>query len=157
VFAVGLPARLQAWQCPTTSTLTVSAEGILIATILIVEDDVYIRQIAVMMVEDMGHTTLSASGMDEAIAVLKSGESIDALFSDVRLNTARLGGFEVARCAVEARPGLRVLYTTANTVTPEMSALFVEDALFLSKPYSEDQLQAALNALFDAKPSLEPA
>jgi CheY-like chemotaxis protein len=118
---------------------------------------VFIRQIAVVMVEDMGHATLSASGMDEAIAVLKSGESIDALFTDVRLNTAKLGGFEVARCAVGARPGLPVLYTTSNTVTPEMSALFVEGARFLSKPYSEEQLQAALDALLAPKPRLEAA
>jgi hypothetical protein len=37
----------------------VTAEGVLMAVILIVEDDVFIREIAKLMIEDWGHNTLS--------------------------------------------------------------------------------------------------
>ena len=42
------------------------------AVILIVEDDVFIREIAEMMIQDWGHETLSAGDVDEALVILRS-------------------------------------------------------------------------------------
>jgi DNA-binding NtrC family response regulator len=117
------------------------------AVILIVEDDVFIREIAEMMIQDWGHQTLSASDVDEALVVLRSAQHIDALFTDIYLKTAVLGGFELAHQAVKLRPKLRVLYTTGNSVTEKMRALFIEGTQFLGKPYAEDQLHASVDAL----------
>jgi len=39
--------------------IVVTAEGVLMAVIMIVEDDVFIREIAKLMIEDWGHNTLS--------------------------------------------------------------------------------------------------
>ena len=111
------------------------------AVILIVEDDVFIREIAEMMIQDWGHHTLSASDVDEALSLLRSPQHIDALFTDIYLKTAVLGGCELAHQAIELRPKLRVLYTTGNSVTDKMKALFVEGKHFLLKPYTQDQLQ----------------
>ena len=86
------------------------------AVILIVEDDVFIREIAEMMIQDWGHDTLSASDVDEALSLLRSPQQIDALFTDIYLKTAVLGGCDLARQAIELRPELRVLYTTGNSV-----------------------------------------
>jgi DNA-binding NtrC family response regulator len=117
------------------------------AVILIVEDDVFIREIAEMMMRDWGHQTLSASDMDEALVLLRSTQRIDALFTDIYLKTAVLGGFELAQQAVKLRPELRVLYTTGNSVTEEMKALFIEGTQFLGKPYAEDQLHASVDTM----------
>ena len=117
------------------------------AVILIVEDDVFIREIAEMMMRDWGNQTLSASDMDEALVLLRSTQRIDALFTDIYLKTAVLGGFELAQQAVKLRPELRVLYTTGNSVTEEMKALFIEGTQFLGKPYAEDQLHASVDAM----------
>jgi len=122
------------------------------AVILIVEDDMFIREIAEMMIQDWGHHTLSASDVDEALVVLRSAEHIDALFTDIYLKTAVLGGFELAHQAVKLRPKLRVLYTTGNSVTEKMKALLIEGAHFLLKPYAEDQLHASVDALLAAQP-----
>lgn len=43
----------------------VTAGGCYVAVVLVVEDDVFIREIAVMMIEEWGHQTLSASDIDE--------------------------------------------------------------------------------------------
>jgi DNA-binding NtrC family response regulator len=120
------------------------------AVILIVEDDVFIREIAEMMIQDWGHQTLSASDVDEALAILRSPQPIDALFTDIYLKSAVLGGCELALQASALRPGLRVLYTTGNTITDKMKALLIEGTHFLSKPYTENQLQASVKTMLTA-------
>ena len=109
--------------------------------ILIVEDDAFIREFAVMMIQDWGHQTLSAGTMDEALSLLRSPQRIDALFTDIYLQTAMFGGCELAHQAIELRPSLRVLYTTGNTVTGKMKSLFAQGTHFLPKPYAAQQLQ----------------
>jgi DNA-binding NtrC family response regulator len=120
------------------------------AVVLIVEDDVFIREIAEMMIQDWGHQTLSASDVDEALAHLRSPQYIDALFTDIYLKTAVLGGCDLAHQAIALRPKLRVLYTTGNAVTDKMKALFVEGAHFLRKPYAQYQLQNSVEELLAA-------
>ena len=121
------------------------------AVILIVEDDVFIRDIAEMMVQDCGHHTLSASDVDEALSHLRSTQHIDALFTDIYLKTAVLGGCELAQQAIKLWPELRVLYTTGNSVTDEMKALFVDGKHFLPKPYTPNQLQHSVGELLAAQ------
>jgi CheY-like chemotaxis protein len=118
------------------------------AVILIVEDDVFIREVAEMMIEGWGHQTLTASDVDEALAILRSPQHIDALFTDIYLKTAVLGGCEVAIQAIALRPELRVLYTTGNTITDKMKALLVEGTHFLRKPYTETQLEESVKTMF---------
>jgi CheY-like chemotaxis protein len=130
--------------------LVVTAERFRMAVILIVEDDVFIRADAEMMIQDWGHDTLPASDVDEALSVLRSPQHIDALFTDIYLKTARLGGYELAHQAIRLWPKLRVLYTTGNSITDKMKALFVEGAHFLPKPYTQDQLQGAVERLLTA-------
>lgn len=117
------------------------------AVILIVEDEAFIRLIAERMIQGWGHSTLSAGDMDVALSVLRSPQHIDALFTDIHLKAAALGGFELAQEAVRLRPRLRVLYTTGNSLTDETQALFVEGASFLLKPYGEPQLRDSIERL----------
>ena len=118
--------------------------------LLIVEDDSFIRQIAEMMIQDWGHQTLSAGDVDEALSLLRSPQRIDALFTDIYLKTAVVGGCELAHQAIALRPTLRVLYTTGNSINEKMKALFVEGAHFLRKPYAPHQLQTAVEELLAA-------
>jgi CheY-like chemotaxis protein len=120
------------------------------AVILVVEDEVFTREIAEMMIRDWGHETLSACDVDEALCHLRSPRHIDAMFTDIYLKSAVLGGCDLARQAIEMRPELRVLYTTGNFVTDEMKALFVDGMGCLSKPYTEQQLQGSFANLLAA-------
>jgi CheY-like chemotaxis protein len=117
------------------------------AVILVVEDDLFIREIAEMMVQDSGHETLSASDVDEALIFLRSPQHIDALFTDIYLKDSVLGGCDLAYQAIALRTKLRVLYTTGNFVNDKMRALFAEGTQFLSKPYTQHQLQDCFTAL----------
>ncbi len=118
------------------------------AVILIVEDDVFIRE---MIIQDWGHDTLSASDVDEALLVLRSPQQIDALFTDIYLKKAVLGGYELAHQAIKLRLNLRVLYTTGNAINDKMKAMFVEGAHFLQKPYTQIQLQNSVEVLLAAR------
>jgi DNA-binding NtrC family response regulator len=127
--------------------LVVTAGRVLMAVILIVEEDVFIRDYAEMMIQDGAHRTLLASDVDEALSLLRSPQHIDGLITDIRLKTAVPGGYELAHQAIKLWPKLRVLYTTGNSITDNMKALYVEGAHFLPKPYTQDQLQGAVERL----------
>ena len=120
------------------------------AVILVVEDDVFIREVAEMMIQDCGHQTLAAYDVDEALAFLRSPQHIDALFTDIYLRTLVQGGCDLAHAAVALRPSLRVLYTTGNAVTDKMKALLIEGTHFLRKPYTQHQLQTSVKELLAA-------
>jgi CheY-like chemotaxis protein len=128
----------------------VTAGRVLMAVILIVEDDVLIRYDAEAMIQDWDHHTLLASDVDEALSLLRSPQHIDALFTDIYLRKAVLGGYDLAHEAVKLRPELRVLYTTGNSISDKMKALFVEGSHFLQKPYTQQQLQTSVEELLTA-------
>lgn len=125
-------------------------ESVRMAVILIVEDDVFIREIAEMMIQGWGHQTLTASDVDEALSILRSPQPIEVMFTDIYLKTAIVGGCELAHQAIALRPNLRVLYTTGNSMTEQMKALLVEGTHFLRKPYTEHQLQNSIIDLLAA-------
>jgi CheY-like chemotaxis protein len=121
----------------------------MMAVVLLVEDDAFIRELAAELIQEFGHHTHSASDMDEALLFLRSGQHVDALVADIRLKTAPLGGLELARQAIRLRPQLRVLYTTGSSIN-KFSDLFVDGAHFLRKPYTQSQLQTSIEQLLEA-------
>jgi CheY-like chemotaxis protein len=120
------------------------------AVILIVEDDMFIRELTEMLIQDWGHLTFSAGDADEALSLLRSPQHIDLLFTDINLKGVVLGGCDLAHQSVKLRPQLRVLYTTGNFVTDGMKAEFVEGMHCLRKPYTPNQLQHSFEDLLAA-------
>jgi DNA-binding NtrC family response regulator len=117
------------------------------AIILVVEDEVFIRQAAEWAIEDLGHTPLLAEDLASALAHLSAPQPIDMLFVDIRLNALPSGGYDVANQALGLRPGLRVLYTSGKPLTAEMSDQFVDGGQFIQKPYSPEQLEISVGKL----------
>jgi CheY-like chemotaxis protein len=124
-----------------------SADGVLMAVILIVEDDVFIRQNAEWTIEELGHNTLLACDLGEALSHLSTPLHIDALFVDIRLSALPLGGYDVANRAIKLRPQLRVLYTSGSPLSAQMTDQFVGGGQFLQKPYSPAQLEFSVGEL----------
>jgi CheY-like chemotaxis protein len=124
-----------------------TADPLLMAVILIVEDEVFTRQTAEWTIADLGHKTLVASDAARALLQLSASQEIDALFVDIRLDKVVLGGYDVANQAISLRPGLRVLYTSGTPLTVDMTDLFVGGGQFLQKPYSPAQLEFSVGEL----------
>jgi len=118
------------------------------ATVLIVEDQEEILTLAQSFLEEQGHKTLSAATADDALAILTGSGAVDALFVDIILNGDTQAGLELAKRAVELKPGLKVVYSTGLSVTDDMKALVVPGSIILEKPYSEDELLTSLSVHF---------
>ena len=115
--------------------------------VLVVEDEAFIREVAVMMMEECGYTALAASDVETALVLLRSPQPINLLFTDIYLKAAVFGGCDLARDAMQIRPNLRVLYTTGNSATEGLKSLFVDGSHFIGKPYTPHQLQSSVKAL----------
>jgi two-component system, cell cycle sensor histidine kinase and response regulator CckA len=124
-----------------------------VAVILVVEDEDQVRVLAESFLQADGHRTLSAASVEQALALLAEPDPIDLLFTDLKLQDDPEAGLSLAAKAVQIRPELRVLYTTAQGVTDGMVALFVENSAFLPKPYTVEQLGTMLSVKFDFRSS----
>jgi len=117
------------------------------AVILVVEDEIFIRLNAEWVIEDLGHKSLLACDLSEALVHLSALGMIDALLVDIRLNNLVEGGYEVANQAIALRPGLHVLYTSGSPLTSDMTDRFVGGGRFLQKPYSAKHLEFAIDQM----------
>jgi CheY-like chemotaxis protein len=120
------------------------------SVILIVEDDNSILDLIELTLQEGGYETLTAGDVEEAVALISSMRPIDVLFTDICLKSKSHGGCEVARLAIEARPRMAVLYTTANAATSALKTQFLERGRFLPKPYTQSQLLAEVAVLLAA-------
>ena len=114
--------------------------------VLVAEDEPTVRLLAESNIAELGYATLSAGNAREALAILDTGASVDVLFTDINMPDEPDGidGLELAPRAVELRPDVRVIYTTGGALTDGMSALFVDGATYLQKPYTREQLIKAV-------------
>jgi DNA-binding NtrC family response regulator len=119
------------------------------AIILVVEDDEQVRVLGESILQDHGHSTLSAGTIEQATALLETDEKIDLLFTDLDLHGDTQAGLTLGQKAVERRPKLGVLYTSGQAVTDGMQKMFATRSAFLPKPYTVDQLVAVLKEKFE--------
>ena len=123
------------------------------ATVLIVEDEDQVRVLAESYLREQGHQTVSAATAEEALAVFEVVDRIDVMFTDVILKGDLHAGLHMAKEAVGRRPDLKVLFTTGSAITDGLKAMMVEKSAVLEKPYTVDQLQAALSVHFGINPN----
>jgi len=108
------------------------------ANILILEDEEQVRVLADSFLQGVGNKTLSASTIEQAMVLIEGDEPVDLLFVDLEIQDDLEGGLKLAKKAVEARPNLKVLYTSGQAVTDGMNALFVEKSA-LSPPFRTEE------------------
>ena len=116
-------------------------------TILVVEDDSGVRDLAVMMIGDFGYRVLAAPDGPTALKLLRHGEPVDLLFSDVVM-PGGINGFELVRKARELRGDLKALITSGY-----VNVRIDEDGPklpVLAKPYSRSELAHRLRRVLDA-------
>jgi DNA-binding response OmpR family regulator len=109
-------------------------------TILVVEDEAGVRQVATRALERAGYRVLGANSLAQAAAVTRSTSGpIDLLITDLILPDG--SGGDVARLLTELRPQLRVLYVSGYTDDPELRRGISESEVeFLSKPFAPSGL-----------------
>jgi two-component system cell cycle sensor histidine kinase/response regulator CckA len=113
-------------------------------TVLVVDDEEPIRQVARRILEEAGYVVTEASGGLDAIALLASGAPLDLLMAD--LDMPELGGDEMVRRIRITRPDLRVLYVTGHIdkLMDERPVLWDGES-YLDKPFSAAGLLEAVS------------
>ena len=107
-------------------------------TILVVDDNDLVRHLVRTFVEIAGYTALEASTPEEAIAAAREHGSVDILLTDVHLTD--ISGVDVGRVLKQLFPTMRVLYMSGHGDVSWAGP-------FISKPFTSEQLAAALDGL----------
>jgi PAS domain S-box-containing protein len=117
-----------------------AAEGL---RVLLVEDDPLVADVSEAMLLGLGHQTTKARVAREALQALEEGE-FDLLFTDVIMPEG-VNGVQLARAAVERRPGLKVLLCSGWTADALNEAELAKAPWpLLQKPFSTDDLKRAI-------------
>ena len=114
-------------------------------TVLVIDDEPGIRQIARRILEDGGYQITEAEGGVEAIALLAEGHPLDLLMAD--LDMPGLGGDEMVRRIRATRPDLKVLYVTGHIDRLMDARPLWEGEAFLEKPFNPIGLREAISLL----------
>jgi PAS domain S-box-containing protein len=115
-------------------------------TILVVEDDPHVRQLAVSMLKNLGYHTVEADNARTALEVLDEQPLIVLLFTDLVL-PGGVDGVELAKEARRRRPGLKVLFTTGYMESDRIESDLEHGAELLTKPYRKHSLASKLSAM----------
>ena len=99
-------------------------------TILVVEDNKDVKNVAVSLLEQLGYKTIAVKSASEALDVLASGKTVNLLFTDVAL-PGQLDGLALARKVTDRYGSIPIVLTTGYT------RAFDSDPEFpvLQKPY----------------------
>jgi PAS domain S-box-containing protein len=128
-----------------------ASTGQLRGTVLVVDDEPVLRNLAVKILTRSGYTTLSAGDAEEAMAIFdERGGAIDLLLTDVVM--PGLSGPALAKELTARRPQLKVIF--ASGYTDDMVLRHGVDGNtmeFLGKPYTFKELITRVEAAM-AKP-----
>jgi PAS domain S-box-containing protein len=137
-----LPRSNEAVQAAKTPTAgPVKGRG---ERVLVVEDNVDVRRVAVRQLTDLGYQVVEADTGAAGLEMLAGDHGIDVVFSDVVM-PGGMTGIEMIAAAREARPDLKALFTTGFTSAATANNNRVTGAdMVISKPYRVTELAAKL-------------
>ncbi len=119
-------------------------------TILVVDDEPALLDLTKEILEELDYRVLTAFNGKQALAVLASEPGVALLLSDV-LMPGGINGYELAECAMESYPNLKVLLASGYTSKSEIhksQARFSEN--MLTKPYNLSELARRVRQQLDA-------
>ncbi len=121
------------------------------ATVLVVEDEPAVREIATEILRDLGYRVLEAADGDEALRVFGAhAAEVDLLLTDVVL-PGSLRGREVAERITAVRPAVRVLYMSGYTENSIVHGGRLDDGVhLLGKPFRREQLARKVAEMLEA-------
>jgi CheY-like chemotaxis protein len=123
-------------------------------TILIVEDEEALRELARELLEANGYKVIEAERGEKAIQLVERSQTpIDLLLTDVVM--PGMGGKQLAKRLLELRPGLRVLYMSGYTDgVINNRGVLPENTLLLPKPFTRAVLLRKVREALNTKISL---
>jgi CheY-like chemotaxis protein len=112
--------------------------------VLVVDDEVFARLLAVQIFLDQGFTVLEAEDAEQAIEVLDRNDDIGLLFTDISM-PGDMDGLRLIDHVREQRPQIRSI-ATSGRVDPNR-AILPGMTRFVPKPYTAFNLMEAIQEL----------
>ena len=114
------------------------------ATVLVVDDDAGVRQIASLILKQKGHSTMQATNGLEALMVYSSYRAnLDLVLTDIDM--PQMNGMELAARIRESDPEKKILMMSGRP--PDN----IGEYPFLPKPFLPDQLVSAVEGVLNAQ------
>jgi two-component system NtrC family sensor kinase len=132
---------------PTTETTSTPCAGD--ETLLIVEDDRQIRNLASSVLRELGYHVLEAENGEAALRMADGYDAtIDLLITDIML--PKMNGRQLSLALRQRRPNIKVLYVSGLIDSALLSSVGHLDAsAYLPKPYTPGGLAHQVRALLD--------
>ena len=145
-FTVYLP-RVEAEEEAKASAQSDAAEGS--ETVLLVEDEHAVRELACRFLEMRGYRVLGAANGREALRISrKHSGPIQIMVTDVVM--PKMSGREVALQLASERPEMKVLYISGHTEEAIVDhGVLQEGVEFLQKPFSQQELVGRVRRILD--------
>jgi len=108
-------------------------------TVLVVEDQLELRELAKRLLQQQGYTVLVAANAAEAVRLFHEHPAIDLVVTDVVMPGA--SGPELTRQLMEQRPALKVIYVSGYTEDAIVEhGVLTPGIAFLDKPFTSETL-----------------
>ena len=118
-------------------------------TILVVEDEPVVRGVIVEMLGEQGYRTLQAVDGTSGLEILRRGERIDLLVTDIGL--PGFNGRQLADQARETRPDLKILFITGYAESVAISEGFLPAGMeMITKPFDLEILSQRIRAMISS-------
>lgn len=116
--------------------------------ILIVDDEPKMRRVLEIMLQQMGHATLSAANGREALEVYQAN-AVDLVITDLRM--PEIDGIELISALQAAGSDVPVIVMTAHgTIETAVSAMKQGARDYLLRPFDVDVLELAVSRVFNS-------
>ena len=147
IFTIYLPVCQSKAKAIPAITTTIARGGS--ETILIVEDNLQVRNLAKLILKGAGYHVLEAEDGKRAIAVFSEHkDSIDLVVSDVVM--PRMGGREVMDNLRAIEPDVKILFTSGYSASGIHTDFILKEGLeFVPKPYDTETLRMRVRAVLD--------
>lgn len=119
------------------------------ASILVVDDEEFIRDLICEMLSKLNYRTVSARNASEALTCFANGYCIDLVLTDI--NMPNIDGWELALRINALKPCVPIVALTGESprnILPRLKGSGIRHALF--KPLKMDVLRDALSSILES-------
>src|SRR4051794_1833611 len=109
------------------------------ATVLVVEDEIFIRELVTDELREAGFSVVAVRTADDAIAILETRQDIHLVFTDIDM-PGSMDGLKLAAAVRERWPPVHIIITTGKVRPLEIPA----NSIFIPKPYVGENVVAAM-------------
>ena len=127
------------------------SRGLSMASILVVDDELSMREFLTIFLEKLGHSVISAANGEKAM-VMAQEHPVDLVISDIRM--PGMSGLDLLARLKAQKPELAFILITAFA-SPEDAVLAMKNGAFdyITKPFNVDEVRRIIQAALEKKQS----